>query len=200
MTKDEVSFIGDDYYLDYLTAMNWIRKNKMLSFNIMKIEEGDVILDVGCGTGDDVIILSKMVGKSGKVIGIDIDEKMIAQAKKKSQSISNVEFKIGNIYNLEFEDNYFDGARADRVFQHLIEPDKALSEMIRVVKPNTPIVIMDPDWESLKIDSPNIAGLRGASVFPRATDFDERNLHLGGNFPELNMIAEIPLFIGDHRN
>lgn len=154
--EEQISFIGDGHYLDSITVMNWIKKNKMLSFNIMKLKEGDMILDIGCGTGEDVLILSKMVGNTGKVVGIDIDEKMIDEARSKSQEISNVEFNIGDIYNLDFDDNTFDGTRADRVFQHLSEPEKALAEMVRVIKPNSPIVIMDPDWESLKIDSPSI--------------------------------------------
>ena len=41
--EEQVSFIGDEHYLDSLTVMNWIKKNKMLSFNIMKLKEGDKI-------------------------------------------------------------------------------------------------------------------------------------------------------------
>ncbi|MGC9779766.1 MAG: methyltransferase domain-containing protein [Candidatus Heimdallarchaeota archaeon] len=136
--------------------MEWFKKNKILSIQLLEPKVGNKILDVGCGTGEDVLALSQMVGAGGKVVGIDIDEKMINEAKNKSKMVKNVEFRIGDVYNLDFENNTFHGCRADRVFQHISELEKALSEMVRVVKPGFPIIILDPDWESLLIDSPNV--------------------------------------------
>jgi SAM-dependent methyltransferase len=59
------------------------------------------------------------------------------------------------VCNLEFPDNTFDGCRADQVFQHVGDPQRGISEVIRVARSGARIVICDPDWETLVIDSAN---------------------------------------------
>ena len=58
-------------------------------------------------------------------------------------------------HDLDFGNNTFDGCRADRVLQHLERPKQALSEMIRIIRPGSRIVISEPDWETLVVDMPN---------------------------------------------
>ena len=92
----------------------------------------------------------------GRVVGIDSSETMISEAQKRAEEIEgHVEFHLGEAHNLEFADNTFDGCRSDRVFQHLKEPKKALSAMIRVSRQGAWIVVSDPDWETLVVDMPN---------------------------------------------
>src|SRR5450759_3398084 len=71
------------------------------------IKEGDVILDLGSGAGFDCFLASRKVGKTGKVMGLDMTEEMIAKARSlaKEHGYSNVEFKLGDIEKMPLEDN-----------------------------------------------------------------------------------------------
>jgi 2-polyprenyl-3-methyl-5-hydroxy-6-metoxy-1,4-benzoquinol methylase len=98
--------------------------------------------------------MADYVGHEGKIIALDISTAMIEEAKRSQQNqYLPVEYILGNAEALTFSDNYFDGCRADRVFQHIEKTDMALSEMIRVVKPGSKIVISEPDWQTLIVDS-----------------------------------------------
>lgn len=141
-------------YLDNFRGLEWAHAYKMRSFEYLDVEPGDSILEVGCGAGDDSLALAQMVGAGGRVVGIDAGEDMISEAKKRAEN-SNlpVEFFVQDACNLDFPDNTFDGCRADQVFQHVVAPRKGVSEVIRVARPGARIVICDPDWETLAIDS-----------------------------------------------
>ena len=64
-----------------------------------------------------------------------------------------VAFRLGDVYALEFADETFDGCRADRLFHHLSEPDRALRELMRVTRPGGRIVLFDPDFDASVIAS-----------------------------------------------
>ncbi|MDH2899430.1 MAG: methyltransferase domain-containing protein [archaeon] len=154
-SQDQRHFVD---YLDLVRSRKGVREGKELSFALLQLKPGDLALDVGCGTGDDVILLAKIVGEKGRAIGIDSSEVMISEAKKraaKSSNTLNAEFHLGSVYQLDFPDETFNGVIADRVFLHLEEPRKALGEIIRVAKKDGKgrIVTHDPDWDSLVIDS-----------------------------------------------
>lgn len=149
---------GRDDYLDTITAQDTVRLYKQESYRLMGVRPGVRLLDVGCGTGDDVLALAEMVGPTGFVAGVDSNAALIALAKERSQGKNlPLEFRTGNAYELPFDDNSFDGSRIDRTLQHLTEPRRALAEMIRVVRPGGPVVAIDPDWETLIFDMPDEA-------------------------------------------
>jgi ubiquinone/menaquinone biosynthesis C-methylase UbiE len=87
------------------------------------------LLDVGCGSGDDVRALARRVAPSGCVIGIDISEAMIGQARKQN-AVPCVDYCVADAHALPFADASFDAARVERVMQHVEDPDKALAEMV----------------------------------------------------------------------
>lgn len=141
-------------YLDTVKAV--AQKFKRENYLRMEAKEGHHILDVGCGAGDDARALAQMVGNTGRVVGIDNSEAMIAEAKKRTEGLDlPVEFRVGDVHNLDFADNTFDGCRADRVFQHLPNREQALAEMIRVARSGARIVANDTDWGTLLIDAPD---------------------------------------------
>lgn len=143
-------------YLDNFRGLEWAHAYKRRSFEYLNVEPGDSILEIGCGAGDDSLALAQMVGPNGRVVGIDAGEDMVAEAKKRSQNSSlPVEFFVQDACSIDFPDNTFDGCRADQVFQHVGDPRKAVSEVIRVARPGARIVICDPDWETLVIDAAN---------------------------------------------
>ena len=152
-SKDKQYFID---YLDTVRARPGVREGKELAFSLLALKPGSRVLDVGCGTGDDVMSLAKIVGEKGRAIGLDNSEAMITEARKRAakSNTRNVEFHEGNVYRIAFPDGTFDGVIADRVFIHLEDPHKALGEMTRVAKNGTGrIVTHDPDWDSFIIDS-----------------------------------------------
>jgi ubiquinone/menaquinone biosynthesis C-methylase UbiE len=136
--------------------------NKQKSYALMQIKAGHKVLDVGCGSGFDTVNLSSLVQASGQVIGIDFDEEMIIRADKYAEAAGvkdRVLHRYADALQLPFETNVFDSCRSERLFQHLVEPERALSEMVRVTKPGGWIVVMDTDWGTLSADTtePDIA-------------------------------------------
>jgi ubiquinone/menaquinone biosynthesis C-methylase UbiE len=123
---------------DYLQKVGeQLRPRKQRSYQLMHVEPGQTVLDVGCGTGIDTIELAALVGSSGQVVGIDYDPDMVAKADQRAQESrvsAWVTHQQADVTQLPFEDNTFDACRSERVFQHLREPEKALDEIVRVTK------------------------------------------------------------------
>lgn len=143
-------------YLDVVTAQARMTKNKQDSYDSLGFQPGAWGLDVGCGTGDDVRALAELVGPTGKVVGLDNSATMIAEACSRSEgSDLPVEFLQASIYGIPFPDDSFDACRAERVFQHLDAPVRALREMKRVTKPGGRISVIDTDWGSMMVDTDN---------------------------------------------
>lgn len=143
-------------YLDTLTAQNAAKRYKRKTYQLLNITHGSSVLDVGCGVGDDVLEMAKLVGSNGQVIGVDNSKSLIEEAndRLKLEQVP-AQFRVGDIHKLDFADDTFDGCRADRIFMHLHDRQHALSEMIRVTQPGGRIVVMDPDWETLIVEAPN---------------------------------------------
>jgi ubiquinone/menaquinone biosynthesis C-methylase UbiE len=135
---------------------NQFNQIKQRSYALMQIQSGHKLLDLGCGPGTDTILLALLVGANGQVIGADYDEAMIAEAEQRAEQAGVntwVSHKRADAMLLPFETDYFDSCRSERLFQHLLNPLQALSEMTRVTKPGGWIVVVDTDWGSLSIDS-----------------------------------------------
>ena len=109
------------------------------------IKEGDVVLDLGSGAGNDVFIARSIVGESGRVIGIDMTEEMIkkANANNKKLGYENVEFKLGEIEALPLESNTADVVISNCVLNLVPDKAKAFSEIYRVLKPGAHFCISD---------------------------------------------------------
>jgi len=125
----------------------------------MRIQPGHKVLDVGCGPGTDTIPLAEQVRPSGQIIGVDCDAKMIAEAEQRAREAgvnSWVIHTCADAIELPFESDCFDACRSERLFEHLPDPAKALSEIFRVTKSDGWIVVLDSDWGSLSIDTSEI--------------------------------------------
>ena len=81
---------------------------KKHTYTLLEVQPGDAILDVGCGTGDDVHVLAEMVGPTGRVVGVDCSETMIAAALQRQKPDLPVEFLVNNAHCLNFANNTFD--------------------------------------------------------------------------------------------
>ncbi len=122
------------------------------TFERLQIRPGHRIIDVGCGPGDDARTMAEQVAPGGEVVGLDHDEEMIRQASLRSADSDHpVRFVLADAYTLPFESAGFDGCRADRLLQHLDEPQRAVSEFFRVLRPGGRCVVADVDWGTLTV-------------------------------------------------
>jgi len=126
---------------------------KARSFELLLLVEGDHILDVGCGTGDDARAISGQA-PGVSVTGIDASEDKIREARARTLGLPRpVDFRLGDAYALPFDDEAFDACRADRVFHHLVDPQTALAEMARVTRPGGRVVVCDTDYDTLVVEA-----------------------------------------------
>lgn len=100
------------------------------------IKEGDTVIDLGSGAGNDVFVARSIVGEKGKVIGIDFTEKMIerARANAKKLNYTNVEFRQGDIENMPVAGNIADVVVSNCVLNLVPDKRQAFAETFRVLK------------------------------------------------------------------
>ncbi|MDH7606061.1 MAG: arsenite methyltransferase, partial [Melioribacter sp.] len=145
-TDSQYSMIGDDYK----NLVGYFQEADMglgcgLPTEFANIKQGDVVLDLGCGAGNDVFIARNYVGENGKVIGIDMTEEMIQKANinKEKLGYKNVEFRLGEIENLPVENESIDVVISNCVLNLVPDKKKAFSEIYRVLKPSGYFCISD---------------------------------------------------------
>jgi len=110
-----------------------------------KIKEGDAVIDLGSGAGNDAFIARRIVGEKGKVIGIDFTEAMVAKARENAEKLglNNVEFRFGDIENMPVTSNKADVIISNCVLNLVPNKHKVMSEIYRVLKPGAHFSISD---------------------------------------------------------
>ena len=135
--KEMIQNLPDDAVESYCGVGN--------PFALGPIQEGETVLDIGCGTGVDTLIAAIMVGPEGKVVGIDMVPEMLERAMKNLNEtiLSNVTFQPASAENLPFPDESFDVVISNGVFNLIPDKVKALSEVLRVLKRSGRLMIAD---------------------------------------------------------
>jgi arsenite methyltransferase len=110
-----------------------------------KMKEGDVVIDLGSGAGNDAFIARRIVGDKGKVLGIDFTEAMITKARTNAEKLDyhNVEFRQGDIESMPVTANYADVIVSNCVLNLVPNKYKVISEVFRVLKPGGHFSISD---------------------------------------------------------
>ncbi len=140
-------------YLEYVDSLPETRQLKVRSYGYLGLKTGDVVLDAGCGPGYDALRMAAIVGTSGKVVGVDLSERMIAIAQEKAKgSPLPVSFRTGDVRRLDFPDASFDAIRIERTLQILDNPGQILDELVRVLRPGGRLLAIEPDWETFVAD------------------------------------------------
>jgi 2-polyprenyl-3-methyl-5-hydroxy-6-metoxy-1,4-benzoquinol methylase len=109
----------------------------------LDLKRGSTVLDVGCGTGASALPAAELVGPDGTVLGVDLAEKLLEQARAKAaqRHLKNVEFRLADMTDLGFPDQHFEAIIS--VFSIFFVPDMEalVRELWRMVKPGGKLAI-----------------------------------------------------------
>ena len=119
------------------------------------------ILDVGCLNGNFYDFIKEKNRNIKSFIGIDLSDKLIERAKKR---FPEQEWQVADCHTLPFEDNSFDVVTALEIMEHIEEPKKMLSEMMRVTRQNGSVIITTPNNNFVK-DAAHVWSYSTTDVF-----------------------------------
>lgn len=116
------------------------------------IKPGMTVLEVGPGNGRYTLETARRVGSTGKVIAVDIEPKMIERVTQRAhaEGVTNLEARVADVYNLPFKEGEFDAIDMIAVISEIPEPERAMREFYRVLKPFGTLafseLLIDPDY------------------------------------------------------
>lgn len=155
--------------LDYWESLPGIQRLRADVLARLSPLPGDVVADLGCGTGTEAIRLAHLVGPDGVVIGVDPSPAMAtATAERAAEQGVRIELVERDGRDTGIADARCDAVRCERVVQHIGDLDTLVAEARRITRPGGTVVLADTDWGSLMIhpgDPVLVRGLR--SLFER---------------------------------
>lgn len=121
---------------------NYLAQTHEKALELLKLEKGLKILDIGCGTGflEDKI---RRCGKFQMVAGIDLTPAMLKMAKRKFPNGEGIYFQAARASQLPFQNRIFDRIACINAFHFFEKPEEALRECARVLKPNGQLIFID---------------------------------------------------------
>ncbi|NEW59224.1 methyltransferase domain-containing protein [Nocardia cyriacigeorgica] len=132
---------------DLQAALPGLARLRDWAHDALALRPGETAVDIGSGTGSEVITFAEAVGPDGTALGVEPDPHLLSAAERNAaQTGSRAKFHSGDAYGIPFGANTFDAVLCERVFQHLTAPDRAAREIARVVRPGGRVVVVDSDW------------------------------------------------------
>jgi len=135
-----------EWFIDTFVFRGQLEELRLRTATLARMQPGDAVLDVGCGTGTLAMEVARRVGRAGRVAGVDPGTEQIARARAKAaRRHVPIEFQIGVIEQLPFPDQTFDVVLSTLMMHHLPASLKrqGLAEIARVLKPGGRLVIAD---------------------------------------------------------
>ncbi|MFR9752703.1 methyltransferase domain-containing protein [Nocardia sp. 004] len=152
LRPDRFDQAGQDQLVDVRdlkAALPGIRRLRAWAHEALALRPGEHAVDIGSGTGTEVITFAEAVGPSGSAVGVEPDPQLLAAAERRAARVgATVKFHPGDSYGIPFGANSFDAALCERVFQHLTTPARAADEIARVLRPGGRVVVVDSDWDT----------------------------------------------------
>ncbi|RPH53173.1 MAG: class I SAM-dependent methyltransferase [Desulfobacteraceae bacterium] len=192
------------------------KKLRKRGLKFLDVQEGDIVLEIGFGTGFTLVELAKAVGKTGKVYGADVTPEMVQSAENrlvKEGVVTKVRLAEADARNLPYKDNMFDAVYMAGVLELFDTPDipKVLTEIKRVLKPDGRLEVVSIEkenhensrflrfYEWVHIKLPRYASCRPIYVEDSIRDEGYNILRtdeimLGRVFPMKFVIAKPPAF------
>jgi len=138
----------------YRDMLDWQRRQMWFEDTIEKLAvwlnltPGMTAVDIGCGLGYLGYTYWKYFGKGGHYIGVDVAPELLKDAEKTAEAWAvggKTDFIVGDAYSLPLPDTFADWVMCQTLMMHLEKPRRALSEMIRILKPGGMILCKEPD-------------------------------------------------------
>jgi len=168
---------------------------------LASLKEGETVVDLGCGGGIDVFLAAKKVGNKGKVIGIDMTDEMInkAKANAKNISVSNVEFKLGEIEKLPLANEIADCIISNCVINLSEDKQQVFNEAFRVLKIGGRLMVSDMvlvgDLPKEVLESPE---MHAGCIAGALQKEDYLNKIKKAGFKEVSVTREDPVSLTDY--
>jgi arsenite methyltransferase len=144
--SDEAAIMADDYTnLEGYNADADLGLGCGIPTQYAKIKEGDIVIDLGSGAGNDAFVAMRYVGEKGKIIGIDFTEAMIEKARANVDKLgfNNIEFRFGDIEKMPVTANKADVIISNCVLNLVPNKRNVFAEIFRVLKPKGHFSISD---------------------------------------------------------
>ena len=138
------------------------------------VQAARIVLDIGCGPGNDVVALG-----AHRAVGMDPSWSMVTTAASRGAIVARADG-----HRLPLRSSCVDAVTADRVLQHVADPDTVLDEGLRVLRPGGRIVVTDPDQETLVIHVPGVRPALSDAVKALRRDVGYRNGRLISSLPD----------------
>ena len=143
-------------FLERVDGLPHVQAIKRRMTDLLGPGAGQHLLEAGCGMGHELRRLAGRVAPTGSVLGIDMNQAMIEEARRRTADLGGaVRCQVGNVQQLELGDDAVDGVRAERVLMYVPDQQRAISELARVVRPGGRVVAFELDYGATLIDLPD---------------------------------------------
>jgi arsenite methyltransferase len=165
------------------------RRAQLLVVNGLRIERGMVILDLGCGTGKASLDIASMLEGTGRVVGLDLSEKMIEQARGHlaRTNYQNVEFQVGSASSLSYDD-HFNLVLSTNAFHHFEQKGDIFNRVWKSLRSDGVFMIQDICDDYLLMRIVDLAGKIGEKAHVGSTRSEElKSLFLSSDFVDVEV-------------
>jgi SAM-dependent methyltransferase len=142
-------------HLEAVAESSPIQLAREHAVDLMRLRPGDKALDAGCGTGSFFPTMANRLGPTGELVGLDHASAFLDQARRHfSAKLLSTPLTLiaADVNAMPFPDGTFASAHCERVLIHVCDPQKALAELKRVVRPDGWVVAVEPDLVGWRID------------------------------------------------
>jgi SAM-dependent methyltransferase len=164
------------------------------------IREGDTVLDLGAGAGNDAFVARALVGERGRVSGVDMTAGMVDRARANAAQLgyANVEFRLGELEALPLADASVDVAISNCVLNLVPDKATAFAETLRVLKPGGHFCVSDiVATGNLPPGIRNAAALYVGCVAGAITEADYAAVIRGAGFGDVRIVEHKPIALPD---